>query len=70
MHIMADEKKYSSESSKQAAYKYKQKNIKRIPLDVQIDEYDRIKAFAEARGMSVNGFIKAAIFAAMDAGTE
>lgn len=44
-----------------AAVKYKAKNIKRIPLDVQITEYEIIKAAADHAGMTVNGFIKQAI---------
>ena len=50
-----------SESQKQAHYKYERENIKRIPLDVQKDHYERIKAAADSVGESVNGFIKNAI---------
>jgi len=49
--------KESYESSK----KYKEKNIKRVPLDMQIDMYDKIKQAAEMNGETVNGFIKKAI---------
>ena len=50
-----------SDSQKKAAEKYKKENIKRIPLDVQKDKYDEIKAAADKCGESVNGYIKAAI---------
>lgn len=55
-----------TDKSKQYVYDYKAKKIKRIPLDVQLSEYELIKATAEASGMSVNGYIKQAIRQAMD----
>ena len=42
-------------------YNYAKKNLKRIPLDVQKEKYEEIKAAAEASGESVNGYIKKAI---------
>lgn len=50
-----------SESQKRASTKYREKSIKRIPLDVQKEKYEEIKAAAEASGESVNGYIKKAI---------
>ena len=50
-----------SESQKKANIKYHEKNIKRIPLDVQKEKYEEIKAAAKASGESVNGYIKKAI---------
>ena len=50
--------------NKNAIYadKYKKKNIKRIPLDVQKKEYEEIiKPAAECAGLPVNTFIKEAI---------
>ncbi len=44
-----------------ATQKYKSKNYKRIPLDVPISKYEEIKAFADAHGETVNGFIKRSI---------
>ena len=41
--------------------KYNAANIKRIPLDVQKSDYERIKAAAEDQGETVNGYIKKAI---------
>ena len=50
-----------SEAQKKANTKYRKENIKRIPLDVQNEKYDQIKAAATAAGETVNGFIKRAI---------
>lgn len=50
-----------TESQKQASIRYAKEHIKRIPLDVQKEEYTRIQEHAAARGESVNGFIKRAI---------
>lgn len=59
---MPEEKKSRyTEAQKRATEKYKQKNYKRIPLDVQLSKYEEIKAAAEAVNESVNGFIKVAI---------
>ena len=40
---------------------YAKNNLKRIPLDVQKEHYKTIKAHAESRNETVNGFIKRAI---------
>lgn len=58
-----------SEARKKATYKYTAANIHRIPLDVQNEEYERIKAAATAAGESVNGYIKTAIRARMESET-
>ncbi len=50
-----------SEARKRANQKYKASNIKRVPLDMQVSEYDNMKAHAAYMGESVNGFIKRAI---------
>ena len=50
-----------TESKKQATVKYKEKNIKLIPLDVQKEKYEEIKAAADAAGEKVNTYIKKAI---------
>ena len=39
-------------------YNYAKKNLKRIPLDVQKEKYEEIKAAAETSGESVNDYIK------------
>lgn len=41
--------------------KYAKEKLKRIPLDVQKEKYEKIKAHAEKQDESVNGFIKRAI---------
>ena len=45
----------------EAAKKYKNEKIKRVPLDMQKDDYDVLKAAADACGEKVNEFIKKAI---------
>lgn len=40
---------------------YAKTKLKRIPLDVQKEKYEEIKAAADAAGKSVNGYIKTAI---------
>ena len=51
------------EISTKAKYdiKYKKNKLKRIPLDVQKEKYEEIKAAATAAGESVNGYIKKAV---------
>ena len=55
-----------NETAYKASQKYKAGNIKRVPLDMQKSTYEEIKAHAEARSESVNGFIKRAIFETME----
>ena len=50
-----------SEKRKQSMMKYARENIKRIPLDVQKEQYERILAHTQKRGEKVNAFIKRAI---------
>lgn len=50
-----------NESSYKAANAYKKQNIKRVPLDMQIAEYEQVKAAADACGEKVNEYIKNAI---------
>lgn len=40
---------------------YAKENLKRIPLDVQKEKYEEIKAAADAIGEKVNSYIKIAI---------
>ncbi len=52
----------STEAQKRATIKYAKKNLKRVPLDLQVDDYERIKSSIEIIGYkSLNGFIKQAI---------
>lgn len=55
-----------TEKRKETMMEYAKKNLKRIPLDVQRDYYEQIKAHAAGRGESVNGFIKRAVNEAME----
>ena len=50
-----------SEERKEYLYDYKKSKLKRIPLDVQKEKYDEIKAAADAVGEKVNSYIKKAI---------
>lgn len=40
---------------------YKKLHLKRVPLDLKLEEYKEVKEAAEASGESVNGYIKKAI---------
>ena len=50
-----------TDQRKEYLYGYQTEKLKRIPLDVQKEQYERIKAAADAAGESVNGYIKRAI---------
>ena len=50
--------------------KYAKEKLKRIPLDVQKEKYEQIKAAAEAAGEKVNSYIKKAIEEPMERDAE
>ena len=50
-----------NESAKKASMAYAKRSLKRIPLDVQKEKYEEIKAAADRAGETVNGYIKKAI---------
>lgn len=50
-----------SDSQTKATLKYAKEKLKRIPLDVKKEDYERYKEFAESKGISVRGFIIEAI---------
>lgn len=50
-----------NESKKKYDIQYAKNKLKRIPLDVQKEKYDEIKAAAVIAGESVNRYIKNAI---------
>ena len=50
-----------NESSYEASKKYKAVKIKRVPLDMQISDYEKLQAAADMAGEKVNTFIKKAI---------
>lgn len=60
------------ESSAKAKYdiEYAKTKLKRIPLDVQKEKYEEIKAAATAAGESVNGYIKKAVDQRMERDNE
>ena len=45
----------------EASKKYKAAKVKRVPLDMQIEDYEKLKAAADAAGEKVNTYIKKAI---------
>ena len=45
---------------------YAKRSLKRIPLDVQKEQYEIIKEHADSMGESANGFIKRAINETME----
>ena len=51
----------NSESKTEYNIKYAKEKLKRIPLDVQKEKYEEIKAAADAAGEKVNRYIKKAI---------
>ena len=51
-------------------YDYAKEKLKRIPLDVQKEKYEEIKAAAEKANESVNGYIKKAINERMERDAE
>lgn len=50
-----------SEASKRATIKY-MKKLKRVPLDMQWEQYNRLKAYCDHIGKPVNTFIKEVLF--------
>lgn len=50
-----------TEASKKATVKY-MKKLKRIPLDVQPEQYEEIKKYADEKGKPVNTILKEIIF--------
>lgn len=58
----------SEYSEKKKAYniRYQREKMRRIPLDVQLPEYELIKQAAINNGESVNGYIKKAIFSRIE----
>lgn len=50
-----------NEKTYKASNNYKEKNIKRVPLDMQKTEYDLLRAAATTSGEKVNEYIKKAI---------
>ena len=51
------------ENKKAYNLEYKKKNLKRVPLDLPIEKYEKLKIFVEEHSeeKTINGFIKKAI---------
>ena len=45
---------------------YRKEKLKRVPLDMQKTEYERLKVHAQMKGMTVNGYIKETLKERMD----
>lgn len=50
-----------NEKTKEATLKYRAEHIRRIPVDMQIEEYEKVKDYAQIRGETLSGFVKRAI---------
>lgn len=61
-----DKKTYYTESQKRANIKYAKEKLKRVPLDVQKEQYEQLKAAADASGQPVNAYIKKAVSTRME----
>ena len=62
---MPDSRKYT-EAQKQSARKWDAANLDRLSIAVPKGQKDTIKAHAEGRGESVNGFVNRAISETME----
>lgn len=51
----------ASESQIKATIKYAKEKLKRVPLDLKKEEYEKYKSFSESKGMSMRGFIISAM---------
>lgn len=51
-----------TEALKNATIKYKKEHLKRIPLEVRLDQYEKIKAYAEKNNKPINTALKEIIF--------
>ncbi|RHP57449.1 hypothetical protein DWZ16_11195 [Clostridium sp. AF29-8BH] len=57
-----DCKRSTKESNDQIA----KSHLKRVPLDLKLEDYDNLKSVAEQAGQTVNGYIKQAIAEKME----
>jgi hypothetical protein len=54
------------ENKKKYDLEYSKKHYKRVPLDMPIDDYNKLKSYCDKKGVGVNPFIKSAINEKMD----
>lgn len=50
-----------NEKSKAYSLQYAREKLKRVPLDLQRSDYERLQIAAQQAGNSINGYIKRAI---------
>ncbi len=50
-----------TEAQKKASLRYAKDKLKRVPLDLKKEEYERLAAIAKVSGKSINGYIKEAL---------
>lgn len=55
-----------TDAKKAANKRYKDSNLKRVTLDFKLEQYDQIKAAAEAAGLTVSGYIKSVIIQSLE----
>ena len=60
----------SKETRNQAQYRWAKKALKRVPLDLRVEDYTILKEAADAAGESVNGYIKVAIWKRLASGAS
>lgn len=58
----------NSPKKKEYNAEYAKTKLKRVPLDMQVEKYEEIKAAASNVGETVNGYIKKAIDKRMETG--
>ena len=42
-------------------YAYAKNKLKRVPLDLRLEDYERLKEYCERNNLTINGFIKSLI---------
>ena len=56
-----------NDKAREYSLAYAKAKLKRVPLDLRLDQYEQLKAAADHAGQSVNAFIKTAIQARISA---
>ena len=54
------------ENKKKYSIEYQKTHLKRVPLDMQLSDYEKLKRHTEVTSETVNGFIKRAISETME----
>lgn len=55
-----------TEERKEYLYQYQKEKLKRVPLDLKKSDYENVAVAASEKGLSVNGYIKEAIWEKME----